>query len=170
MKNLFKSLVLFLFLFSFSANLAQGQMGEVGKLFKKDEADKLFGKAKQSLQISPKVLQKALLKAKDYVLFTIIDGKVLIVDEKKQSLTDDNVKLNKLEPAYIFSKSKVLEFLNSALINNSVQSNNPKEKAIEVLNSTAEPIYVEERTSTLTLTAGNSTLELSTLCPPICFE
>ncbi len=170
MKKTFIPLVISIFLFSFISTFAQGQMGEVGKLFKKDEADKLFGKPKQALQINPKLLQKVLLKAKDYVLFTIKDGKILVLDEKKQSLTDDKEKLNRLETAYIFSKSKVLELINAAFGNNSVQMNNPKEKAIEILNSTAEPIYVEERNSTLTLSAGNSTLEFSTVCPPVCFE
>ncbi|MDF1612986.1 hypothetical protein [Stygiobacter electus] len=170
MKKSLKSLVISIFLFSFVTTFAQGRMGEVGKLFHKDEADKLFGKPKQALQINPKLLQKALLKAKDYVLFTIKNGKILILDEKKHSLTDDNEKLDRLETAYIFSKSKVLEFLNAAFGNNPMQINNPKERAMEILSTTADPIYVEDRSSTLTLSAANSTLELSTLCPPVCFE
>ena len=65
---------------------------------------------------------------------------------------------------------RVIEFLNSAFGNNSIQVNNPKEKAIEVLSSAAAPIFIEQRESTLTLTAGSTTLEFSTICPPVCFE
>lgn len=149
MKNKIYIAIISIFLISFTSTLAQGSMGEVGKLFKKNEANILFGGVKNSVQIDSKLLKLAILKAKDYVLFTVKNGKIHITDEKKKSLTENNVALDLLDQSYIFSKSKVVEFLN--LVGDS-------------------PIYIEQRQSTLTLTAGETTLEFSTLCPPVCFE
>lgn len=172
MKQTIKLFVISILLLSFTSIFAQGRMGEVGKLFKKDEANKLFGNPKTTLEISPKLLKVALLKANDYILFTVKNGKVILADEKKHALTENNVKLDRYEQSYIFSKSKVIEFLNAAFGNGSVQSAaSMKDKAVEVLSSAAtSPIYVELRESTLTLTAADATLEFSTVCPPVCFE
>lgn len=172
MKNTIKLFVVSFLFLSFISIFAQGRMGEVGKLFTKDEANKLFGNPKTTLEISPKVLKAALLKANDYILFTVKNGKLILTNEKKLSLTDDNAKVGRYEQSYIFSKSKILEFLNAAFGNSSLQStNNVKEKAIDLLSTSAtSPIYVELRESTLTLTAADATLEFSTLCPPVCFE
>jgi len=128
---------------------AQGKLGFVGKIFSKQEAKVLFGEVKSSVELKPNLLKQALLKAKDYVVFVVKNGKLSIVNEKKQVLAGEVQAITLQETMFIFSKDKVAEFV--SLIG-------------------SESIAVEERSSTTTLTAGVYTLEMSLPCPPICFE
>ncbi len=136
-------------LVSATAN-AQGRLGFVGKIFDKKEAKTLFGEVKNSFELKPNVLKQALLKAKDYVLIVVKNGRISIANEKKQVLAGEVQAISGIETtSYAFSKDKVAEFI--SLIGSST-------------------IQVEERSSTLTLTASDFTLEMSFPCPPICFE
>ncbi len=129
---------------------AQGRMGFVGKIFDKKEAKTLFGEVKKSFELKPNILKQALLQAKDYVLIVVKNGRISIANEKKQVLAGEVQAISGLETtSYAFSKDKVAEFI--TLIGSST-------------------IQVEERSSTLTLTASDITLEMSMPCPPICFE
>lgn len=132
---------------SSSLSHAQGKLGEIGKIFSKEEADQLFGKVIGSVQITKAELKKALASAKDYVLFTVKNNRALVMNEKKQSLTMEKVALAADEVAHIYSKSKVEEFLSS---------------------SKTETIYVERRAEVLSLTSGLMTLEGAWICPPFC--
>ena len=137
----------------------EGKLGVVGKFFTSQEADVLFGKVISSISIKANDLRKTLAKANHYVLFAIKNNRVIIQDENRNRLSDENEQLDKNETMYIFSKSQVLKLLNSA------------------------NIFVEIRPEVLTLTAtntsrGNSvqasaddiTLEYALPCPPICPE
>ena len=126
---------------------AQGKLGFVGKIFDKKEANILFGDVKSSFELKPNVLKLALLNAKDYVLIAVRNGRISLANEKKQVLAGDLQPIGTTETVYIFGKDKVAEFV--SLIGSS-------------------PIQVEQRSSTLTLTAGDLTLEMSMPCPPIC--
>lgn len=142
----------------------EGKLGVVGKFFTSQEANVLFGKVIISIPIKANDLRKALVKANHYVLFAIKNNHIVIGDENRNPLSDENEQLDKNETMYIFSKSQVLKLLNSA--------NNTK---------TDTNIFVEIRPEVLTLTAtntsrGNSvqasaddiTLEFALPCPPIC--
>ncbi|KAF0153064.1 MAG: hypothetical protein FD143_504 [Ignavibacteria bacterium] len=142
--------IVIILLVSFSAvSNAQGRMGFVGKIFDKNEANILFGEVKSSVELKPNVLKQALLKAKDYVVFVVKNGRISIVNEKKQVLAGEVQTVTANETMHIFSKDKVAEFV--SLIGSS-------------------SIAVEDRGTTTTLTAGAYTLEFSTQCPPMCFE
>ena len=150
----------------------EGKLGVVGKFFTSQEADVLFGKVISSISIKANDLRKTLAKTNHYVLFAIKNNRVIIRDENRNRLSDENEQLDKNETMYIFSKSQVLKLLNSAnntKIDDSVQS------------ITAGEVFVEIRLEVLTLTAtntsrGNSvqasagatTLEFALPCPPIC--
>lgn len=132
-----------------SVSNAQGKLGFVGKIFGKQEAKVLFGEVKNSIQLKPNELKQALLKAKDYVVFVVKNGKISIANEKKQVLAGEVQAITGKDVLFIFSKDKVAEFV--SLIGSA-------------------PIAVEERNSTTTLTAADYTLEMSLPCPPVCFE
>lgn len=137
---------------------AQGKFGEVGKLFTKQEAKVTFGKVIGTLTIKAQDLRKALEGAKDYVFFTIKNNRIVIRDENKNRLTEEDEWLDKGEPLYMFSKTMIMKLLQ-----------NGYEKADNSVQSTkAQVVYVEIRPEVLTLTAGDTTLELSLICPPIC--
>jgi len=140
---------------------AQGKFGVVGKLFTQQEAKVLFGKVIGSMEISANELKNALSNAKDYVLFTIKNNRVIIRDERKRSLSSENELLNDNDQLYIFSKSQVEQLLSNAKPR--------KTNSLSVAASTVPIVTVEIRASVLTLTAGETTLELSMACPPMCF-
>lgn len=141
--------ILTIFLLVSVTTKAQGKLGFVGKIFNKKEANILFGDVKSSFELKPNVLKLALLKAKDYVVIAVKNGRISLANEKKQVLAGDLQPISSTGTVYIFGKDKVAEFI--SLIGSS-------------------PIQVEERGSTITLTAGDVTLEMSWPCPPICFE
>ncbi len=135
----------------------EGKLGVVGKFITAQEADVLFGIVISSISINANDLRKTLAKANHYVLFAIKNNRVIIRDENRNRLSDENEQLDKNETMYIFSKSQVLKLLNSA------------------------NIFVEIRKDVLTLTAANKsrgnsvqasaddiTLEFALPCPPIC--
>ncbi|RJQ57560.1 MAG: hypothetical protein C4517_17100 [Stygiobacter sp.] len=146
LKRFTVTILILIALISVTAN-AQGKLGFVGKIFDKKEANILFGDVKSSTELKPNVLKQALLSAKDYVLITVRNGRISLANEKKQVLAGDLQPISTTETVYIFSKNKVAEFV--SLIG-------------------ASPIQVEQRSSTLTVTAGDVTLEQSMACPPIC--
>lgn len=117
----------------------------IGKIFTKEEADQLFGKVIGSVQLTKSELKKALTKSKDYVLFSVKNNKALVMDEKKQSLTDARVSLASDDVAHVFSKSVVQEFLSK---------------------SKAETFAVEVRADVISISDGIFVLEMTIPCPP----
>ncbi|OGU59222.1 MAG: hypothetical protein A2V66_11390 [Ignavibacteria bacterium RBG_13_36_8] len=129
------------------STFAQGKLGVVGKIYTKTEANSLYGSVLQSVNIDTKVLKSALDRVGDYVMFKIKDGKLVLTNEYKASLTSEYVNITSDETMYLYSKSKVLELLNSS----------------------GQPVTtVELRSEVLTITNGATTLEFAALCPPIC--
>jgi len=149
-------------LFASSIVSAQSKLGVVGKLMSSGEAKVLFGKVIGSIDIPAKDLQEALNNAKDYVLFTIKNNRVVIRDERKKALSKENEYLDDNDVLYIFSKSKVEELLSNA---------KPRiYKGLTTMASTTPVITFERRASVLTLTTGDATLEMSLACPPMCWD
>ncbi|MEW6654503.1 MAG: hypothetical protein AB1394_13715 [Bacteroidota bacterium] len=148
LKQILGIVIILLVSFSTVSN-AQGKLGFVGKIFDKKEANILFGEVKSSLELKPNVLKQALLKAKDYVVFVVKNGKISIVNEKKQVLAGEVRTITNNDALIIFSKDQVAGF-------------------VSIIGSS--PIMVEERSSTTTLTAAEYTLEFALTCPPICYE
>lgn len=147
LKRFTVTILILIALISVTTN-AQGKLGFVGKIFDKKEANILFGDVKSSTELKPNVLKQALLSAKDYVLITVRNGRISLANEKKQVLAGDLQPISTTETVYIFGKDKVAEFV--SLIGGSA-------------------ILVEQRDATITLTAGDVTLEMGYQCPPICF-
>lgn len=143
---------------------AQGKLGEVGKFFTSQEANVLFGKVISSFSIKANDLRKALDKANDYVLFAIKNNRVVIRDENRNRLSDENEQLDKNETMYIFSKSLVQKLLNSAS-NTKTDVNIFVEIRPEVLTLTATNAF---RGNSVQGSAGDTTLEMAIVCPPIC--
>lgn len=162
MKKL-KVLITFLaiiLMFGSSTVSAQGKLGVVGKLFTQQEANVLFGKVIGSIDIPAKDLQEALKNAKDYVLFTIKNNRVIIRDERRRPISEENEYLEDNDKLYIFSKSQVEKLLGNARPR--------KTNSLSVTASATPVVTVEVRASVLSLTTGDATLEMVLSCPPIC--
>ncbi|MHB9040712.1 MAG: hypothetical protein ACYC4T_08665 [Melioribacteraceae bacterium] len=139
-----------------NGNAQNGKFGVIGKLFDKHEADVLFGKVISSVQISTDDLKNAVAKGKDYIFFTIKNNRVVVTNEKKESLTEDRDELEKDEQIYSFSKSMILELLKA------------KKSSLNLAKSAADAVAVELRDGVLTLSYADATLEFALPCPPTC--
>ena len=138
----------FFIVVAFSLMLAVNSYSQVvGKMFGKEEANKLFGKIEKSVDIKAEDLFKMIEKTDKKVMFRFIKGKVLIAGDERKILNTPEVKVNKKDVFRYFSKEKVVELLN-------------KDKAAT--------IKIEKRAKTITLTNGMDTLEEGVPCPPNC--
>jgi len=140
---------------------AQGKLGVVGKLFTKQEANVLFGKVIGSMNLSVTQLKNALSNTKDYVLISVKNNTVILRDERRRSISEENEYLDDKDVLYIFSKSQIENLLGSALLKTT--------SSLSVSASTDPIVTVEIRASVLTLTTGETTLEYALPCPPTCF-
>ena len=161
LKVLISFLAIILMIGSSTAS-AQGKLGVVGKLFTQQEAKVLFGKVIGSIDIPASELKNALANAKEYVLFSIKNNRVIIRDERRRSLSKENEYLADNDVLYIFSKSMVEKFLANA---------KPKKTiGLSTMASTEPVVTVERRASVLTLSSGETTLEHALPCPPVCSD
>lgn len=139
---------------------AQGKLGVVGKLFTKQEANVLFGKVIGSMNLSVTQLKNAISNTKDYVLISVKNNTVVLRDERRRSISEENEYLDDKDVLYIFSKSQIQNLLGSTLLKTT--------SSLSVSASTDPVVTVEIRASVLTLTAGDTTLEFALPCPPMC--
>lgn len=160
--------IIFLIIASSTLN-AQGKYGVVGKLFGKHEADVLFGKVIGSVQIKTDDLKRAIAKGKDYILLTIKNNRLVVTNEKRESLREDNGEgIEKDEHYYFFSKSEVEKLLQTAAAPAPIIKG--KKGGVSSVAADASAITAEWRAGTLTLSTDAATLELISGCPPSCFD
>jgi hypothetical protein len=149
MKNLVRCfLIIAAMLVIYSSASAQGKFGVVGKIFPHEQADALFGKVTQSVQISTDELKGIIAKANDYVFFTIKNNSAVVTNEKRMSLIANGVIPTQVEVMHFFSKSKINELLQG---------------------TSSTSVSLEYRGTTLTVSTMESTMEYSSCCPPICY-
>ncbi len=122
-------------------------MGKVvGKIFKKDEADKLYGKVLKSVKIETSNTKAILKNAGEYVMFKF-EGDNLIIFSDRNKTIHGTYTTKASDVLYVYSKSKVEEVM--------------KEGA-------ESETYFEQRKEVFTVTNGGYTLELVDRCPPFC--
>jgi phage tail sheath gpL-like len=163
----FTALSVVLLMLTVSVSNAQGKLGVVGKLFSKSEAKTLFGKVVGSITIDKKELQQAISKAGDYVLLAIKNNRLIVCNEKRVSFTSTADVLSKEQPMYIFSTSVLQKFLQSKTSTTTLSKGTTVETTAA---ATTSAITVEVRAEVLTLSNDTETLEMSMICPPVCFD
>ncbi len=164
MKRLFPFIgsVVVLILISISVSNAQGTHGVVGKIFSKQEAKTLFGKVIGSISVDTKELQNSLSKAGDYVLLAVKNNRLVVCNVKRQPVSSTMDILDKDQTMYVFSTSMVQRLLQPTAATTQDVS------ALKVAAPSA--ITVEVRSGVLTLSSNTETLEMSLICPPICWQ
>ena len=145
MKKVALSAVLFcLFLFGVgSSTLAQ----PYGKVLKKAEANRLFGRVYQSSKMNVKDFSKIVDRSSKVVMLNILKKQLFILGDKRKVLYPAKTTVDSTTVFHVFSKSKVEELLKA---------------------NKDTTITVELRKKHLTVTHGMSTLEFSSDCPPWC--
>jgi len=119
----------------------------IGQIFSKDEADKNFGPVLSSVKISSSQLTSLCSRANKYVMFNTKGGILSILKEGKTVLHPSGFKVDANEKYAVYSRSKIEELLSLGK---------------------ADTTFVERRKGVVSITNGQSTLEISDWCPPFC--
>jgi len=145
--NSFVKSMLLSFLFSLvmiSASLAQ----TYGHIFTKQEADEKFGPVLQSVAISKPTFQSFLTQTNNYIMFKVVDNKVIVLDNKRHAIFPLGVSINSTAQFTMYSVSVINDLLSRGNDNT---------------------IYIEQRSNVLSISCGGITMEVGSLCPPICY-
>ena len=128
-------------------SFAQKDIGEVGVIYSKAEADQLYGPVLISKSIDTKTLLNVLQKVNLYVMFGFKNNNFVITNEFRQVLVSNGISISTDDVLSFYSISKVQELLNLGKDNTT---------------------FIEQRSEKLTITNGAYTLEFSSMCPPFC--
>jgi len=137
--------VLFVVLVFFNYSHSQSV---VGKIYTKADADNLYGPVITSVPISASLLLSLTNNTKNYLMFRINNGNLIILDNQRIGLFPGNVSVNSNDEFRYFSVS---------LIQNIIVNGKAVFASVEIRNN-----------NILTITNGNFTLEVSFPCPPVC--
>jgi len=138
-----RNISLFLIIISSSIVFAQ----TIGKIYTKDQADKLYGNVIESVQLSVSEVNSLLNQSQDKIMFSIINKQLVILGDNRKVLSATTQNISSSDVFAVCSKSKLLELLNYG---------------------DANYVYFEKRASRPTITYGMHTLEDIVFCPPIC--
>ena len=119
----------------------------IGKIYTKAAADSIYGKVTYSVKISTADLKSYTLKTSNYIMFNIVQGKAVILNNNRSALTPN---------AAVISSNEVFKVCSVSVLLKLLQLGNSPET------------YLEERPNVLTITDGNFTVEQMANCPPIC--
>ena len=121
-----------------------------GKIITKKEANILFGPVIDSVKISSASLDTIIAKTDKVTMFFVKKSKIAIKGDKQKVLYNNGVKLDSTDVFNKFSKSILKELL---LSGSSIK---------------AKDIMIEKRSTVMTITSGDLTLEFGIGCPPLC--
>lgn len=120
-----------------------------GKIFTKDEADKLFGPVLESYTMSAEQFSTLLNKSGNAVMFSFSSNNLHILDAKRNVLFSNG-------QVRVFSSSEVLKYYSVSV-------------AQELLSKgKSSVIVIEKREKVLSITNGVYTMEDAVDCPPWC--
>jgi len=160
-KTVFLTLAVLLLL-SFGSIFAQSDLGVVGKLYTKAEADQLYGPVLESIEIDTGELLSILNKAEDYAMFTIKNHQIIITDRYRELISPYKMFYASVDRELFVPSRNVIED-NETLYLYSISM---VKKAVESGNQSITK--VEKRAEKLTITNGYTTLQRSLACPPFC--
>ena len=120
---------------------------EIGKIFTKDEANRLYGAVQQSREINSPELASLVTRSQKYLMFKIFNNQLVILGDKRVVLYPDGYKVDDKEVFAVYSIDKIKELLETGK---------------------AATTTVEQRNDVISINNGMSTLEMSNWCPPIC--
>jgi len=123
----------------------------IGKLFKKAEADSIFGKVYFSQTMDSKLIKKILDDSTNVMMFRVTKDSLIVMDIHRKPLHPSSYKPRGDEPYYLYSKDMLKKLFDQY------------DEINEETTATAQM-----RGSTVTITAGSLTLENSMVCPPVC--
>ena len=152
--RLFISIILVILFALGSANpvAAQGKFGKVGKIFKVEEANSLFGKVTARRTINTAFLKRVISRSNHYVRMKM-KGSLLSILEDTKDINDFN---SRFAVTAITADDSPEHLLSTESIDELVTKGG------------SETTTIELRGDILTVTNGAYTLEMTLACPPWC--
>ena len=142
-----KKELLSLLLLSFIILLGFNGCQTFGKFYTIQEVTQLHGPVLEKVAFSRSRFQKFLDKTDDLLMFTFKGNKLLIAGDGRKIIYPESASIPPSDTLKVFSKSNIESLLNKG---------------------TADSVYVEKRSDTISITYNNSTLEQPDPCPPNC--
>jgi len=118
-----------------------------GEIFTYAEANQNFGPVLESVPLLESTLQRLLNQTDNYIMFKIIDGNAIILDYQRNVIYPIGENISSTDVFTMFSVSVMKKLLSL--------DNNTK-------------VFIEQRSSALSVSYGDYTLEVGSFCPPIC--
>jgi hypothetical protein len=124
----------------------------IGKLFKKAEADSIFGKVYFSQTMDSKLISEVLNDSTNVMMFRVTKDSLFIIDKHRKPVFPAKEKPRDYQVFYQYSKDMLKKLFDQ----------------FEAINEETTAT-VELRGSTVTITSGAFTLENACICPPLCY-
>jgi hypothetical protein len=118
-----------------------------GQIFTNQEADNLFGPVITSVSIPRTTFQSFLTKTNNYIMFKVVDNKAIILDDKRNVISPAGININ---PSDVFTVYKV------SVVDDLLSRGNDN------------TVYIQQRSNVLSVSTGDFTMEVGSLCPPFC--
>ena len=128
---------------------------ELGKLYSKEEANKLFGNVIYSVDLNTDLLSGLLKKTEHSVMFGFIDRQLIILDNNRKLIYPEKAEYSEKDVFTVYSTDVVMKLLSSKELNKDAGSD-------------PEAVSVEQRREVLSVSTETSTLETGSKCPPFC--
>ncbi|MCH7962956.1 MAG: hypothetical protein IH852_03360 [Bacteroidetes bacterium] len=141
--KIFPLFVSFIVLVSFSNSFAQ----TYGKIFTMSEANQIYGSVLKSISIPTTTIENLLNECNNYIMFRIVNNRVFVLNDSRRVLRPENKSINSRDVFTMYSKSVVQDLLSQG---------------------GGSDAYIEQRNGVLTVTYGNYTMEVGSICPPVC--
>lgn len=145
MKTLLKSVSLtFILILLFNISTSAQTYGQI---FTNQQADNLFGPVLTSVPISRITFQFFLTQTNNYIMFRVVGNKAIVLDNKR----------NVISPAgFIINASDILTVYRVSVVNELLSKGNEN------------TVYIQQRTNVLSVSIGDYTMEVGSMCPPFC--
>lgn len=122
-------------------------MNSVGKIYTKEDADKLYGPALQSVHIPVSELKIYMVKSINCLMFRCENGRFYVADDNRKILNSETV----------FSPDTVFTRFSISVIESLIEQGG------------GETAFMELRANDIvTITINSFTMETGVGCPPIC--
>ena len=118
-----------------------------GQIFTNQQADNLFGPVLTSIPVSKISFQSFLTKTNNYIMFKILNNKVIILGDNRNVIYPEGKKINSSDVFIVYKVSVVNELLSK---------------------SNDNMIYIQQRNKVLSVSVGGYTMEVGAECPPYC--
>ena len=135
--------MLFIFCLASTSILSQ----TYGEIFTSAEADQMFGPVLKSVTLPSSSLKELLNQTDKYIMFKVVEDEAFMLDNNRNLLHPMAKNINPSDVFTVFSVSVIYELLSS--------NRNAK-------------VFIEQRSSVLSISSGDLTMEVGALCPPFC--